>query len=95
MNDWITVTMKLAREDSPLLFDALAGLPKGVRRTGRLRTLAIEGLQREAAAATRSQLVTETVTSTTSSPEQSAGRVDFEPVPLSGVAGMFAKPSGK
>ncbi|WP_431261883.1 hypothetical protein ACQ859_16635 [Roseateles chitinivorans] len=40
----VRVTLELSRSDDPLLFDALAGLPKGRRRVARLRTLAHDGL---------------------------------------------------
>ena len=40
----VRVTLEFSRSDDPLLFDALAGLPKGRRRVARLRTLAHDGL---------------------------------------------------
>jgi hypothetical protein len=40
----IRVTLDLRRSDDPVLFDALALLPKGRRRIARLRVLAHDGL---------------------------------------------------
>ena len=38
------ISLVLAREDNPRLYDELAQFPKGQRRVNRLRTLAYDGL---------------------------------------------------
>jgi len=47
MAELLRVTLHLLREDCPPLFDELASFPKGRRRTARLRTLTLLGLNRE------------------------------------------------
>jgi len=49
MAELLRVTLHLLREDCPPLFDELASFPKGRRRTARLRTLTLLGLNREEA----------------------------------------------
>lgn len=48
MRDVLRVTVHLDHDDSPALYQALARVPKGHRRTGRLVTLAVLGLHTEA-----------------------------------------------
>lgn len=44
MNSVMRISLVLAREDNPRLYDELAQFPKGQRRVNRLRTLAYDGL---------------------------------------------------
>jgi hypothetical protein len=44
MNTVMRISLVLAREDNPRLYDELAQFPKGQRRVNRLRTLAYDGL---------------------------------------------------
>jgi hypothetical protein len=45
-----TITVKVTREEYPLLFDHLRTITKGKRRANRLRALALRGLEVETAA---------------------------------------------
>ncbi|HEX8605237.1 MAG TPA: hypothetical protein VF774_21510 [Pseudoduganella sp.] len=44
MTDNIRISLVLAREDNPRLYDELVQFPKGQRRVNRLRMLAYDGL---------------------------------------------------
>lgn len=44
MTSCLRISLLLAREDNPRLYDELAQFPKGQRRVNRLRTLAYDGL---------------------------------------------------
>ena len=44
MENFMRISLVLAREDNPKLFDELAQFPKGPRRVNRLRTLAYDGV---------------------------------------------------
>jgi hypothetical protein len=44
MTDNIRISLILAREDNPRLYDELVQFPKGQRRVNRLRMLAYDGL---------------------------------------------------
>ena len=48
MHEVLRVTVHLNHDDNPALYRALARVPKGHRRTGRLVTLAVLGLHTEA-----------------------------------------------
>lgn len=43
MNSIMRISLVLAREDNPRLYDELIQFPKGQRRVNRLRTLAYDG----------------------------------------------------
>ena len=45
-----TITVKVTREEYPLLFEHLRTITKGKRRANRLRALAVKGLEVETAA---------------------------------------------
>jgi hypothetical protein len=76
MTDNIRISLVLAREDNPRLYDELVQFPKGQRRVNRLRMLAYDGLLAQSAAANHSMPPRRGEGSHATEPEATTDRVE-------------------
>jgi hypothetical protein len=76
MTDNIRISLVLAREDNPRLYDELVQFPKGQRRVNRLRMLAYDGLLAQSAPASHSIPPRRGEVSHATEPEATTDRVE-------------------
>jgi hypothetical protein len=72
----IRISLGLAREDTPRLYDELVQFPKGQRRVNRLRMLAYDGLLAQSARVGQPVVPVRGESSHAAEPQASADRVE-------------------